>query len=154
MKQLLTALSLFVAITTAGSAIAQTASYDAATRYLTIPSVRVGDTVFSDLVIRLDGIAVISVGATAPATSSVTDTCAAANFTTARFNAIALGMSLDQVNQVMGCKNNPSLTLRASQYVAHGWNNIPALIMVWFNPDGTKVTGVSGSDSFKTSSGF
>ena len=154
MKRLLTALCLLAGITSAGSAIAQTASYDAATRYLTIPSVRVGDTVFSDLVIRLDGIAVISVGATAPATSTVTDTCTVANFTTAKFNAIALGMSLDQVSQVMGCKNNPGLTQRASQYVVYAWNSIPAMIMVWFNPDGTKVTGILGSDSFKTSAGF
>lgn len=101
---------------------------------------------------------------TPPATSTVSATCTASNFTLANYNAIALGMTLDQVSQTIGCQNNPTLTSRHTSRVTYGWDAesqvsaVYQLILVYFDPTGVIVTSPyssgSGSGTFKGASGF
>ncbi|OGA44483.1 MAG: hypothetical protein A3G25_06570 [Betaproteobacteria bacterium RIFCSPLOWO2_12_FULL_63_13] len=51
---------------------AQTASYDASTRYLTLPSVQVLDTEYKDVIVRLDSIVVLDLGSPVPAQAGLT----------------------------------------------------------------------------------
>lgn len=55
---------LLAAWSTGSHAGGQTVTYDASTRYLTVPSIPIGNVTFSDLVVRLDAISLVSVGAT------------------------------------------------------------------------------------------
>lgn len=153
MKRLLTAFFFLICIISGVSANAQTANYDATTRYLSIPSIRVGDTVYSDLVIRLDGMTLISVGAAVAAGPTVAERCGASNFTTAKFNAITVNMTVDQVNQVMGCKYNSTLTQRNTSYLVYVWDYGQSMVAVYFDPDGTRATFYAGI-IFKMATGF
>ena len=153
MKHIITSLCLFTGIFFGASAFAQTATFDNATRYLTIPSVQAGTSVYSNVVVRLDSFAIISVGSETPVRSSVADICVAANFTTAKYNAIALGMTPDQVNQTIGCKFNPSYTQRSASFTVYTWV-ASGFIQVYFDPAGTTVTGLAGNTLFKTANGF
>lgn len=56
----------------ASSGFAQTASYDASTQHLTLPSVQVLDTTYTDVVVRLGSVVVLELGSPAPASSSLT----------------------------------------------------------------------------------
>jgi hypothetical protein len=88
-------------------------------------------------------------------TSPVAATCVASNFTTAAFNAIQLGMTLSQVNQTLGCANDPFFTQRNIYQVTHAWSaQVGGSIIVYFDAAGTIVTGINGSNMFKSSSGF
>lgn len=153
MKQLLKSILLAASVAFCGGATAQTASYDGATRYLTIPSVRVGDTIFSDLVIRLDGIAVISVGQTNPAVA-VAEKCTLANFTVAKLNAIQAGMTASEISQIIGCNYSSSMTTRGVDFVEYVWVSLPdsALISVFFDANGVKATPFAGL--LKSGAGF
>lgn len=153
MKHTITSLCLLAGISFGTSAFAQTATFNNATRYLTIPSVQAGTTIYSNVVVRLDSFAIISVGSEAPVSSSVADTCVAANITTAKYNAIALGMTIDQVNQTIGCKFNPSFTQRGTSYTVYTWI-ASGFIQVFFDGAGTTVTGLNGTDIFKSANGF
>ena len=54
-----------------GSFAQTTATYDADTRYLTLPSVQAIGTTYANVVIRLDSVAVVSIGSAAPAATSL-----------------------------------------------------------------------------------
>lgn len=141
------------------NAFAQTAVYDAATRNLSIPSVQAGDRIYSNLVVRIDSMAVISVGSSSPVGSVVAEQCVDANFTTSAYNAITENMTVDQVNRVMGCKFDPTMTLRSTDYIIYVWYNsrvgAHALLTVYFDPNGARVTSLNGPGGiFKISSGF
>lgn len=131
-------------------------SFDANTGRLTIDSIQIGNTVYTGVVITIGS--VISVGGSKAASSTVAATCAAGNFTTAAFNAIQEGMSVSQVNQIMGCQYTPSLTLRGSNYLTNSWSVPGAMtyIQVWFDASGSTVTRSypSASIPFKTAVGF
>ena len=155
MKHILTNLCLLAGISFGTSAFAQTATFDNATRYLTMPSVQVGTTVYSNVVVRLDSFAIIYVGSETPVSSSLPTTCVTTNFTTAKYNAIALGMTPDQVSQTIGCKFNPAFNTRSQSHLLITWaNSYSSMIQVYFDPAGTMVTGLLGSDIFKSASGF
>lgn len=130
-------------------------SYDPSTNRLTIDSIQVGGTVYTGVVVTVGS--VISVGGSKQVASSVSATCTAANITTASFNAIQEGMSVEQVNQVMGCQYTPALTLKGPTFVVYSWA-IPSTttyITVWFDSSGSKVTRLGGSaSSFKDSHGI
>ena len=153
MKRFIVLCSLLGSVLTGWNANAQTATYDSSTRYLTIPSVQVGETVYRNLVIRLDSFAIVSVesaaAATTPAPVAVAATCTSANLTVAKYNAIAVGMTLDQVNQTLGCSS--STTVRGTAFVFYRWNstNTSATIGVYFNLAGTTVTGYLGTNIIK-----
>ena len=81
--------------------------------------------------------------------------CTSANFTTAIYNSITIGMTLAQVDQAIGCDNNPTLTIRGDGYVAYDWTtNLGQSISVDFDSTGTIVAGLEGTTVFKSASGF
>ncbi len=148
-------------MTAIATPLAYADSFDANTGRLTIDSIQVGNTVYTGVVITIGS--VISVGGSKAASSTATGstvatTCAAGNFTTAAFNAIQEGMSVSQVNQIMGCQYTPSLTLRGSNYLTNSWS-VPGTmtyIQVWFDTSGATVTRLYPSTAipFKTAVGF
>lgn len=136
-------------------------TYDPATKYLTIPTITAGDYTYTNLVLRLSQFEYISgvatpVGQTPPTppAGTVSDTCTAANFTAAKFAAIALGMTLDQVNQTIGCKYDAAWNLKSSTFSRYSWLSSPKVIQVFFDVNGTQVTATSGGGTFKTSVGI
>ena len=133
-------------------------TFDPATNTLTMDSVTVtGDRVYSNVVIRIDKFTVLGVGSSTPVDDGggISETCGAENFTIAKHNAIQVGMSLDQVNQIIGCESDPGYTVRGAGFEKHVWLPSPPLksILVYFDQSNLKVTG-SLLDSFKVSSGF
>ena len=82
-------------------------TFDESTNILTIDAVVVEGIQYNNVVVRLNAFDVISVGSSTPADDgTVAETCTDANFTLAKYNAITEGMTLDQVNQIIGCKND------------------------------------------------
>lgn len=93
----------------------------------------------------------------------VSNTCDSSNFTYAKFNAIAIGMTLNQVKQTIGCTNDSTITTRITNFVGYGWKaRIPGsllsyFIWVYFDSTGSIVTDVSSGGAapyFKSSQGF
>ncbi len=76
--------------------------------------------------------------------------CTAANFTFANFNAITVGMTVDQVNKTIGCQTNGNTVLQSN--VVFTWINGASLINVDFDPAGTLATSFGGS--FKVAAGL
>src|SRR4051794_31646113 len=89
----------------------QTATYDVNTHILTIPSIQVGNNVYSNLSYRVDSGAVQSVGPGVPV-GIIATACTDANFTLDKYNAVALGMTVAQVNLLFGCQYSPALIQR------------------------------------------
>ncbi len=93
-----------------------------------------------------------------------TAVCNENNFTTAKFNAIALGMTFDQVATIIGCVNSPSFSQHQGSFTILGWAwTNPStfktkLIGVWFDSTGVIVSdaysGQGATPYFKSSSGF
>ncbi len=92
---------------------------------------------------------------TAPGTP-VTETCSSANFTTARYNAVAIGMTYDQVNAVMGCKNDSRFTQRYDTHLVYGWvaDTLFQQVLVYFDVSGSVVTPLGSDRYYKSSHGF
>lgn len=136
-----------------GWVTAQTATFNESTRYLTLPSVTVGVTTYNNVVVRLDSFAVVSVGSVGNA-GGIAATCGGGNLTLSKFNAIAIGMSLAQVNQLLGCQYAADYVQRSSFFTAYTWVslNSGAFIYVYFDPAGNFVQDLGGS--FKLSSGI
>lgn len=132
-------------------------TFDPATNTLTMDSVTVtGDRIYSNVVIRIDKFTVLGVGSSTPVDSGggVSETCGAGNFTIDKHNAVQVGMSFDQVTQIIGCKNNLSETVRTGGFVAYTWGEpLTTFILVWFDESSSKVTGSLG-DGFKAAGGF
>lgn len=88
----------------------------------------------------------------------VAATCSASNFTSSIYNAIQIGMTVDQVNQTVGCQNNPALTSRMTAYIMFTWISVnsSAFVQVYFDDTGTYVTPLFGNSSspYKASMGF
>jgi hypothetical protein len=61
----------FVGFVAPDSFAQATATYDSKTRYLTLPSVQVSGTMYSNVIIRLDSVAVVSIGTAAPTATSL-----------------------------------------------------------------------------------
>lgn len=88
--------------------------------------------------------------------SASTTFCESSKVSQAHYDAIAIGMTLDQVNKVMGCLNNPSQTVRQTNFTTYGWaakDDAGLYIQVFFDPTGTTVAPISGTSTFKVFSG-
>ena len=88
---------------------------------------------------------------------TVTATCTFSNFTIAKYDAIAVGMTPNQVSQTMGCANNPAFTQRGTNYLVYVWvdtNGSGARILVYFDQNGLLVMPLAGSTTFKGAAGF
>jgi hypothetical protein len=89
-------------------------SYDPVTNLLTINSIQVGNTLYSNVVVTVGSI--ISIGSATPVG------CTASNITRTALNAITVGMSLEQVNQVIGCAYDPGASIgSANNTLTHSW---------------------------------
>ena len=147
-------------VLTTGIAHAQTAPlvYNQNTRILAIPEVAVGATIYRlELRYDFDGrLSIISATPILPTSFQVAASCGDVNFTTSKFNAITSGMTLEQVNQTIGCKNDSTLTVQRPDALSYAW--VDALsygakfIVVKFNSSGTAVLSLSGAE--KTFQGF
>ena len=113
------------------------------------------------IITSLSLLACISFGTSAfaqtatPVSSSVANTCVAANFTDAKYKAIKVGMTMDQVNQTIGCKSKPGYITRYPEYTSYGWSvsdPIHLSIIVKFDTEVTKVKSTAGI--FKDANGF
>jgi hypothetical protein len=132
---------------------AQTPTYDSSTKYLTLPTISADGLTYNNVVVRLDSVAVISPGT--PGTSGTSGTSgtgapAAAictvNFTT--YNSISLGMTRAQVNQIVGCANDPGYTLVDPNFTALVWKDSNRLLLVYFdNATGNIVTSPTADNS-------
>lgn len=136
--------ALAALLSTSAFSQAQTAVYDDVSRNLTIPTIRLGLTTFTNLVVRLDAIALVSVD---PAPSVITDKCTPANFSADKYNAIVPGLTLAQVSTLMSCRPNAKKTDRSSLgYTTYTWqddtttSSYPDTSMqIYFDVDGVKV---------------
>lgn len=132
--------------------------FDPATNVLTMDSVWVtGGLKYENVAIHLDQFTVLGVaGETVvppPPPPPVTPpppvnsgACGLDRFTAANFDAIQVGMSFDQVTQIMGC--SPSRADRFDGMVTHVWINLEVtqmFISVAFDESTMKATGNLGS---------
>jgi hypothetical protein len=132
-------------------------TFDTSTNILTVPQVQIGQTLYNNVQVKLNNITVVSVGSTSPVSSgNVAATCSASNFSTASYNAITVGMTVAQVNQVMGCAYDTSSTERTAEFIAYKWDDIPArglqFIQVFFDTSGSVVTAYG--TQYKLAGGF
>ena len=110
---------------------------------MTLDDVTVGDQTFTNVVVRIDQFSVKSVGGSGSIISGVSANCVSGNFTIEKFNAIQIGMSLDQVNQTIGCSFDSNNIVRASGLATYRWQiTDPDLkfIQVSFNATDLTVT--------------
>ncbi|NOT84991.1 MAG: hypothetical protein HOP02_09525 [Methylococcaceae bacterium] len=133
-------------------------SFDVNTNMLKLESVVVNGVQYNDVAVRLNAYDVVSVGSNNNTVGgAVADTCTDANFTVAKFNAIAAGMTLEQVSQTIGCKYNPSKTVAAGELVQHSWLQQETgkikFINIWFDGATNIIINTSGN-GFKSRYGF
>lgn len=130
-------------------------TFDATTNILKIDAVVLNGIQYNGVVVKLNAYEVVSVASSIPYVP-VANACSSANFTVPIYNAITAGMSLDQVNQVIGCKYNPLLTTAAGDFVLHGWSygDGTTIIQVYFDMTDTFVRGSGGSSLIKLRTGF
>lgn len=128
-------------------------------RMLAIPTIKVGNMWYNNLVIQLDTIQVISYGSKSSA--SLPEDCAP--ITRSGFGAIQVGMTLDQVDAVLGCQHFPLYLRDLNNYIAvPEWITVQwgasgyAEIAVIFDRDGKFVVNPfhGNSTGFKSCSFF
>lgn len=127
--------------------------FDEATRQLTLPVVRLGGTNFLNVTVRLDQFEVLGVGATEPVEPPpAAGQCTTANFTREKFYGIVGGMTVQQVNTLMGCAYNPAYTISMPYFLQFTWQAVdgPASMSLSVDTSGTRVLA---SDT-KQASGF
>jgi len=135
-------------------------TFDLNSKKLTLDAVVV---TYNNVVVTLNDFALNSVGTSAPYTGA-TGACTAAHFTTAKFNAISLGMSASQVAAIMGCASSPTFSQHQGSFTITAWAYTSpttfqtSLISVWFDSTGSTVSdaysGQSPTPYFKSSQGF
>jgi hypothetical protein len=134
---------------------------DASTNILNLNQVQYSNNQYNDVVLKLTGFQVQSIGASTPLTpptGPVNETCADENFTPAKFNAISLGMTIDQVNQTIGCKFEPLFNINGTLYSSRQWQYLNPTtfdfkyIAVSFDATGSIVN--AKSSPFKIRKGF
>ena len=133
-------------------------TFDPATNTLTLDSVIYQDKQYFNVKIRVDQFTVKLVGSSEPVNPEPPVTpppppppvnggaCGLDRFTAANFDAIQIGMSFDQVTQIMGC--SPSRASRLSGMVTHVWINLEVtqmFISVTFDESTMRATGNLGS---------
>ena len=132
-------------------------TYDYNSSILTLDSVVVNGTQYNNVTVLLVDPVVLSIGSQQPynpATQqpSISATCSNNNLTTTNFNAIQVGMTLNQVNTIIGCQNDPSGTYRSAACLTYVWHDQNRSIYVLFDLNGYRVLNVSGT--YKVAGGF
>ena len=124
-------------------------TFDQTTNLLTIEAVVIDGVQYNDVILRLKDCDVVSVKSSS-SYQHISDTCSEANITTLNYNAITPDMTLDQVNQIIGCKDDITRTLYAGTWIIRMWD-IPysdriSFIQVWFSVDTDTVLSDNGDD--------
>lgn len=152
-----------LALTLASQAALATNTFDLNSKKLTLDSVVFNGVTYNNVVVTVNDFALNSVGTSAPFTAA-TGKCTAADFTTAKFNSISLGMSSSQVAAIMGCASSPTFSQHQGNFTITAWAYTSpttfqtTLISVWFDATGTTVSdayaGQAPTPYFKSSQGF
>jgi len=138
------------------TAVGHAQTFDLSTRTLVLPSVQVGNTVYHGVTIRMDNFTVLGVTSSS-AVNTVSATCSTLAFTSAKYSAIRIGMTIQEVKNLLGCEYAGYYTTRTNTNVRYVWatSNFSANIAVYFDITGEYVYGINGSTTvFKTASGF
>lgn len=133
-------------------------SFNTSTSILSIPAVTIDQTLYSNVQLRLNSFTVVNAGSSTP----IPRPCTAANFTAAKVNAIDIGMTRDQVGQIIGCDSNESFSSQlnwANQIYSWSYRSyVPqytsSVILVFFDADGQGVIPLHGTNVIRMSSGF
>ena len=124
-------------------------TYDYNSSILTLDSVVVNGTQYNNVTVLLVDPVVLSIGSQQ---TYIPATCSNNNLTTTNFNAIQVGMTLNQVNTIIGCQNDPSGTYRSAACLTYVWHDQNRSIYVLFDLNGYRVLNVSGT--YKVAGGF
>ncbi|MFA6444637.1 MAG: hypothetical protein WCV99_20075 [Sterolibacterium sp.] len=149
---------LAIAILTNLSCACAQDTFNTSTNVLSIPAVTIGQTLYSNVQLRLDSFAVVDAGSSNP----VPKPCTASNFTAAKVNAIDIGMTLTQVKEIIGCDNYEvyasqlgySNQIYSWSYRSYVPQYTSSVILVFFDAEGQGVTPLQGTTVIKMSSGF
>lgn len=133
-------------------------TFNTSTNVLSIPAVTIGQTLYSNVQLRLDSFSVVDAGWS----SAVPKPCTASNFTAAKVNAIDIGMTPAQVSQLIGCDNGDvyasqigySNQIYSWSYRSYVPQYTSSVILVFFDADGQGVAPLQGTTVIKMSSGF
>lgn len=111
-------------------------TFDPATNILTMDAVILENQKFSNVVVRIDQLTVSSIGSSSPDENRISETCETENLTTDKFDVIQIGMSLDQITQIMGCKFDRQIFHSPSyQTTWENINNAHQKIVVFSDPE-------------------
>ena len=124
-------------------------TYDNNSSILTLDSVVVNGTQYNNVTVLVVDPVVLSIGSQQ---TYIPATCSNNNLTTTNFNAIQVGMTLNQVNTIIGCQNDPSGTYRSAACLTYVWHDQNRSIYVLFDLNGYRVLNVSGT--YKVAGGF
>jgi len=124
-------------------------TYDNNSSVLTLDSVVVNGTQYNNVTVLVVDPVVLSIGSQQ---TYIPATCSNNNLTTTNFNAIQVGMTLNQVNTIIGCQNDPSGTYRSAACLTYVWHDQNRSIYVLFDLNGYRVLNVSGT--YKVAGGF
>lgn len=137
-----------------GTARDKIASFDKASGILNLSAVVVDGVLYTKVVLRLKDYQVLKVGASGRNPYvEVADTCSSKHIILARYEDITAGMSVDEVNEALGCKYVKYLTT-TSYYVSHGWTDKISIIIVFFDAKDKVVTPPIAGGAFKVKMGF
>lgn len=133
-------------------------TFNTSTSVLSIPALTIDQTLYSNVQLRLNSFTVVNAGTNTP----VPKPCTASNFTAAKVNAIDIGMTRDQVSQIIGCDSNESFSSQlnwANQIYSWSYRSyVPqytsSVILVFFDADGQGVSPLQGTNVIRMSSGF
>jgi len=134
-------------------------TYDPDTGILNLDSVVVGGIKYNKVKVLLLSYDVLGVGSeepynpTPPPIDPISDTCSSNNLTTIHYNLIQLQMTLDQVNRILGCRNDPDSTYRSAQALTYVWRYNNRVLYVLFDTAGI-FTHEIGGGIFKQAIGF
>ena len=87
---------------------------------LTIDSVLVNGVQYNNVVLTLRDFSVVSIGSSS-SDIPIKDTCTSGSFTSAIYNSIKIGMTLSQVQQIIGCKFTSTDLPYHQAYIQHQW---------------------------------
>ena len=159
MKSLFLLFILFACGFSSATAVADT--FDPKTNILTMGSITVGNQKYLNVAVKLDQFTVLDAGSSAPLVSGVSETCGEENFTIDKYNVIQVGMSLQQVSQILGCQFDDRYGLEPVVFsktelpiVNYVWvvgasaTNLGSMLIVHFVESDLTVSG--WNDNFKT----
>lgn len=122
-------------------------TYDETSRQLTVPTVRIGDRWYNNLVVRIDSAELVAYSSTSRADTLPEAGRCPHQLKQSQLAAIAPGMTLDQVDTIVGCQHAPlfygePITSGAPDPVdvtVQWWGSGLSYILVTFDREGKQV---------------